>query len=73
MKAGGKFLGDGKNERISMQKNGFRIRAVSLVAVGFELVAPYKALGGGRDASTTAPTATHPLRGAAAPVAFSRR
>ena len=38
-----------------------------------QLVALYKALGGGWDVSTTASTATHPLRGAAAPVAFSSR
>ena len=38
-----------------------------------QLVALYKALGGGWDVSTTASTATHPLRGAAAPLAFSSR
>jgi len=38
-----------------------------------QLVALYKALGGGWDVSTTASTATHPQRGAAATVAFSSR
>ena len=46
-------------------------RAHTTAAV--QLVALYKALGGGWDVSTTASTATHPLRGAAAPVAFSSR
>jgi outer membrane protein TolC len=38
-----------------------------------QLVALYKALGGGWDVSTAAPTATHSLRGATAPLAFSSR
>jgi hypothetical protein len=38
-----------------------------------QLVALYKALGGGWDVSTAAPTATHPLRGATAPLAVSSR
>ncbi|HMO44631.1 MAG TPA: efflux transporter outer membrane subunit [Rubrivivax sp.] len=38
-----------------------------------QLVALYKALGGGWDASTAASTATDPLQGAAAPVAFWSR
>ncbi|WP_244135465.1 TolC family protein, partial [Burkholderia stabilis] len=38
-----------------------------------QLVALYKALGGGWDVSTAASSATHLLRGTAAPVAFSSR